>query len=81
MACFDDQRCILYSRGDKQINIEGKKNKKNGLNQVTAKILEISTNLAQINIDIFWLWHYQLSYIGFYCLYNLSSKNMTIKIS
>ena len=80
IACFDDQKCILYSKGNKRIVTEGLRNKQNGLYQLSALNLDITANLAQTEIHNARLWHHRLGHIGYDRLHDLTAKRMATGI-
>jgi len=81
IACFDDGKCVLYSRGNKRIIVEGLlRNRKNGLYQLSALNLDITANLAQTEVNAARLWHHRLGHIGYDRLHDLTARNMVTGI-
>ena len=76
VACFDDKKCILYSRGNKQIIAEGLRNKQNGLYHLSAIKTDVSVNIAQTDVESTRLWHHWLSHISYDRLHELSAKGL-----
>ena len=80
IACFDDQKCILFSKGNKRIVAEGLQNKRNGLYQLSTVNLDIMANIAQVEINNARLWHHRLGHIGYDKLHDLTAKRMATGI-
>ena len=76
VACFDDKKCILYSRGNKQIIAEGLRNKQNGLYHLSAIKTDVSVNIAQIDVESARFWHHRLGHISYDRLHELSAKGL-----
>lgn len=64
-AYFDEQKCIVFSKNNKKIIVEGVCNKKNGLYQLAAHNLEIIAVAAHAEIDTDKLWLFRLRHISF----------------
>ena len=80
IVCFDNQKCILYSKGNKRIVAEGLQNKRNGLYQLSTLNSDIMANLAQTEIHNARLWHHRLRHIGYNRLHDLRAKRMATGI-
>lgn len=80
VACFDENKCILYSKNHKQIVAEGTRNHNNGLYRLSARNLDITAGIVHADINTVRLWHYRLGHIGFDRLHDLSAKNMVTGI-
>ena len=81
IACFDDTKCFLISKGSKRIVAKGEREKGSGLyklvaRQSTLEVNQVEVNLTTSALDLTRLWHHRLGHLNYQGLHLLSASGI-----
>jgi transposase InsO family protein len=81
IACFDETKCFLISKGSKRIVARGERERGSGLYRLVAKqstpeLHQVEINLTSSVLDLTRLWHHRLGHLNFQGLHLLSASGI-----